>query len=110
MKYTTFYSCKSTQEIVNDINTYQVELGWAANIVFDIMREDGDFFGLTDSLNNTIQFLRQGDEAFVDFPDPTKGGSHSKTIPMLELPNLIKELPETIIIDHFEGLQFNKWQ
>lgn len=109
MGFRAFYACHSTMGVVDSARAVEIELDWAANKVFDILRGDGDFFGLTDGKGTTLQFRRQGDQVLMEIPVPAKSGSYGKTIPILEVRSVIKALPPELSVEGFDGLQFQAW-
>ena len=82
----------------------------------------GNYFGLIDSEDRTIQFLfvdsipNHVDDARhlqivkVDFPVPDRGGSYSKTVAIGEVSKWIeKAFKVGAHHEHYEGLKFSSW-
>ena len=84
MPYRAFYNCQSTEERVDSANAYDIELDGAANIVVDILRTEGDFFGLTDTAGVALQFMQEADSAWMEIPAPSEGGSYGAHVPPTE--------------------------
>jgi hypothetical protein len=83
---------------------------------------EGNFFGLIDAANNTMQFYFEDsipdevDDAshleivLVDFPQPTHGGSYQKLISIGESPEWIRRgFDLGLDYKKYEGLEFVKW-
>lgn len=109
MPYRAFYGCYSTNEVVDPSNAYKIELDWAQNIVLDILRDDRDFFGLSDDRGVTLQFIRSGDTVWMEIPIPAKRGSYGRTVSIDEVRQIIKSLPDAIEVDAIPGLSFQSW-
>ena len=109
MPYRAFYCCYSTGEVVESADAYDIELDEARNLVTDMLRSENDFFGLIDDRGTTIQFMRTGDNAWLEIPAPDQGGSYGKTIPIQEVREVIKSLPDPIDATAFGDLKFEAW-
>jgi len=109
MPYRAFYCCNSTNEIVESTDAYEIELDWARNIVFDILRDDGDFFGLTDDAGVTIQFMREQDRVWMEIPSPKDRGSFGRHIDILEVGSAITSLPANLSPREMDGFEFQPW-
>lgn len=109
MAYFAYYCCYSTNEVVEAHEAYEIELDWAQNIVLDILRDERDFFGLTDDSGTSLQFFRTGDSVLMEIPVPAEKGSYGKTISVEEVAPIIKSLPSTIKMENFSDLNFKAW-
>ena len=109
MPYRAFYCCQSTNEVVQSADAYEIELDWARNIVWDILRDDGDFFGLTDDAGTTVQFMREKGSVWMEIPSPDDRGSYGKYIDVSEVGAAIVSLPPKLSHQGMDGLEFQAW-
>ena len=109
-------------EVVESDEPVILTLEAALNAWADGSGGEGDFFGLVDSLNRTIQFLfvdsipddfedaGQLSIVLVDFPVPERRGSWSKIVTITESSALIeKAFRVGASFADFEGLEFSSW-
>jgi len=110
------------EDVVESSHPHALTLNEALNRWADISGAEGNFFGLIDVANNTMQFYFEDsipDEVedashleivLVDFPQPSLGGSYQKLTSVGESTNWIKRGFE-LGLDYkkHEGLKFAKW-
>lgn len=106
MAYFAYYCCYSTNKTVEAHEAFGIELDWAQESILDILRDDHDFFGLTDDSGTSLQFYRTGDSVLMEIPVPAEKGSYGKTISVEEVAPIIKSLPSTIQMENFVDLNF----
>ena len=109
--------------VVHSTHPRTLTLTEALNQWADGRGAEGNFFGLIDSEDNTIQFYFEDsipddvDDAghlrivTVDFPKPALRGSFQKLVTIYESSELIKRAYEHgAQHENFENLSFCKWQ
>jgi hypothetical protein len=75
-----------------------------------VLQARSDYFGVVDSANITLQFMRGGgNRVWVEIPDPQKQGSYGRHSTMDVVLNLIKQLP-TSLESLKPHLTFQSWQ
>ncbi|MGY0216265.1 hypothetical protein ACWJJH_02630 [Endozoicomonadaceae bacterium StTr2] len=105
-----FYCCYETEDIVKSSSAIEVDKDTMISIALQILRSEGDFFGITDSNENTLQFIVcENDEIHAEIPSPEMAGSYCKTIDYPELEHMLINLPATISTTTISGLQFVQW-
>ena len=109
MPFKAFYNCNSTEERVDSANAYDIELDWAANIVPDILRGEGDFFGLTDGAGNTLQFMRESGSVWMEIPSPADRGSYGAHIDIADVRPTIIALTDPLDAKQMANLEFQAW-
>jgi hypothetical protein len=107
--FRAFYACYEANRLVEASRAHEFDLDAASALAVEILRNDDDFFGLIDEQDTTLQFLRDGDAAWMEIPVPDEQGSYGKQIAVQDVPALIAGLQATIVIEQFEGLQFQSW-
>lgn len=109
MSFKAFYSCNSTEERVDSADAYDIDLKWAANIVVDILRDEGDFFGLTDGAGTTLQFMRESESVWMEIPSPADRGSYGAHIAITDVRPTIVALPDLLDPKQLTNLDFQAW-
>jgi hypothetical protein len=109
MTFHAFYACDSTEEVVLSADAYEIELDWAKNIVLDILREAGDFFGLTDDAGTTLQFMREEDHVWMEIPAPAERGSYGQKITIEDVRPVLATLSDPIELSIFPDMKFQAW-
>ncbi len=73
---------------------------------------DGDFLGLIDDHDSTLQVLYEAkeDHYWIEIPDPEAAGSYGRHVSFDELVELFKTLPDRFDPATIEGLTFDPWQ
>ena len=111
------------EDIVESANPRELTLEQALNRWADGNGCEGNFFGLIDDQDNTIQFCfvdsipDHVDDAshleivLVDFPVPSLSGSYQRIVSIGESPRFIERAFELgASHENFDELEFNKWQ
>lgn len=110
MPYHAFYACESSGKVVDSPEAQPIDLPTAAQLALEILCEDGDFFGLVDDADTTLQFLHTGEDIWMEIPVPAEQGSYGKDISLEEVPAMIESLPEQLSREHFSGFWFLAWE
>ena len=111
------------EDVVESNDPKELTLEQALNRWADGNGSEGNFFGLIDEEDRTIQFCfvdsipdHVGDAShleivLVDFPVPSLAGSYQKIVSIGESPRFIERAFELgASHENFDDLEFNKWQ
>jgi len=79
--------------------------------LLDNLKQDGDYFGLVDENDASLQVFFDADEQnyWVEIPVPEKQGSFGAILTYDELSALLKKLPGCFKPELFPDFEFNPW-
>jgi len=90
MDYKIFYYCQKTGDEVESQTPLLTDRDTMISVALQTLRDEGDFFGIIDESNTTLQFMVQSNsEILIDIPMPAKGGSYNSIISPAELENTL---------------------
>jgi len=112
MEFKVFYCFYKNDEVVNDEENVSMKLEDIHGKLLDQLAEDGDFFGVIDSDNNTFQVLYDAEENIYwgEIPVPEKEGSMGSFFTKEDLTELLKNLKEPFDANDFPNFEFMEWE
>lgn len=85
----------------------------SSNIIGELvesLREDGDFFGLVDSCDTTLQVAYEEEGSYwIEIPFPKERGSYGQSVSLDQLCQIMSNLPETFTREAFPDFEFVAW-
>ena len=110
MSFKTFYYCESTNDRVDAENAIEVDRDTLINIAMQILREEGDFIGVTSNFGCTLQFMVSGSGSLtMEIPSPENKESYAKEIHVSEIEDVLIPLKEDFCKESFSGMNFVSW-
>jgi len=112
MDYKSFYHFYEDEKEQDPENPIQINHNDIKSQLLDSLKHDGDFFGLVDENNNTLQVIYDSDEDtyWVEIPVPEKKGSYGIVLFYDELIKLLEILPPLFDPKSFPDFEFGKWK
>ena len=76
------------------------------------MKEDREFFGVTDDRGTTLQAMYNSelDEYWFEVPRPDLGGSYGASLGWDAATDLLKAVQAPIPLEGFDGFEFQSWE
>lgn len=107
-----FYSFHKINEHVHGNTPIEVDQAELTADLLGKLRGDGDFLGIVDDQDTTLQVLykKQDDPYWIEIPDPSAQGSYGRHIAFDELVDLFNKLPERFDPSALSGLTFEPWK
>lgn len=110
MNYRVFYCCNSSGDEIESENAIGMDRDTIVGTAMQLLREEGDFFGIIDEKDNTLQFLLgENEEVLMEVPKPSGGGSNGKQIMISEVESVLLSLEGEIDPSSFSGMKFESW-
>ena len=110
MEYRVFYTCYGTDDSVESNEPFMTDRDTMISMAQQILRSDGDFFGLSDDNHITLQFMMEkGNKIWMEIPAPVDGGSYGKQINASDLEAALLSIDQPFEPDEMAGLTFQKW-
>jgi hypothetical protein len=108
--FPVFYTSYSTGESVADESPVNMLASEIVQTIPQVLRARSDFFGVIDSQDTTLQFMRGGgNRVWMEIPDPQKQGSYGRHLTMEMVLELMAQLPKSfeLLKSH---LTFQSWE
>ncbi len=110
MKVRVFYTCYSTGESVDSSSPYETDFDTMVSMAQQLLRAEGDFFGIVDERGRTLQFMVQGEgEIWMEIPVPAEGGSYGRLLAVPDLEHTLLSVQHPLDPSGIDGLQFEAW-
>ena len=110
MEYKVFYTCYGTNDTVESSKPYTADRDNMVAIAQQVLRADGDFFGMVDENGVTLQFMRQEDDRiWMEIPVPSEGGSYGRRILVSDLERVLLSVVPPLNPVRMNGLEFKQW-
>jgi len=110
VEYHVFYTCYGTDDSVDSNAPYVTDRDTMISMAQQILREDGDFFGITDDNEVTLQFMvENGNKIWMEIPSPADGGSYGKQINASDLEAALLSIDQPFEPDKMAEFTFQKW-
>ena len=110
MEYRVFYTCYGTDDSVDSNSPFMTDRDTMISMAQQILRRDGDFFGLIDDNHITLQFMMEkGNKIWMEIPAPVDGGSYGKQIDISDLEATLLSIDQPFEPAKLAGLAFKKW-
>ena len=110
MDYKIFYCCQETGDEVESQTPFLADRDTMISVALRTLRDEGDFFGIIDESDTTLQFMVQSSsEILIDIPIPAKGGSYNSIISPAELENTLLAISPPFSQLRLNNLEFVEW-
>ena len=110
MEYSVFYTRYETGDTMDSNTPYSCDRDTMVAMGQQILRADGDFFGIVDENTLTLQFMVQDDgRIWMELPVPSEGGSYGKHILSSDLECELLSVMLPFDPSRMEGLRFERW-
>jgi len=110
MEFRVFYMSHETEDRVDATEPYLTDRDTMVSMAQQLLRGDGDFFGIIDERGTTLQFIMQGeDDVWMEIPMPSKGGSYGRVLPIENLETMLLSIEPPFLPSRIEGLNFQQW-
>lgn len=105
-----FYTCYETDDVVHADSPYPTDKDNMIGIGQQVLRGDGDFFGVIDKNGSTVQFMVEGDNKVrVEMPDPERGGSWARYFSANDLETELLGISVPFDSSTKRGMSFESW-
>ena len=108
--FKVFGKCYGTDTTILATDPYTTDRDNMVSIAQQLLRSDGDYFGLIDGNNVTLQFIM--DDAggiWMEIPIPAKNGSYGKRIQIQDLEGTLLLVGACFDPEEFGGMEFQQW-
>jgi hypothetical protein len=111
MRYRAFYQLQREGRVVDADDAEAMSVADIYTGIFRNMSEDGDYFGMIDSGEETLQLMydRPSGRYWCEIPVPAEKGSYGKSLSFDQARDLLNALPSSFSRETIPGLQFKPW-
>lgn len=110
MRYRVFYTCYETDDVVESNNPLVTDRENMISIAQQVLRGDGDYFGIIDENDVTLQLMVVGsDRLRIEVPEPSERGSYARTITLTDLESELLAISPLFDRTKMTGLVFEPW-
>ena len=105
-----FYTCYESGETVESRAPIAAAREDIIAIARRVLRGDGDFLGLVDQQDGTLQLMREADgRVWMEIPVPAEGGSYGKHVELGEVEATLAGIAVPFDPEELPGLRFEPW-
>lgn len=109
-EYHVFYNLVRLEEPIEADDPLSATSQEVMNTLFPLLKDEGEYLGLTDSRGTTLQMIVTGDEQYwVEVPNPEVNGSFGTRMDWDEVRELLRSLPAFFPTMGFDGFEFVEW-
>ncbi|MCB9891415.1 MAG: hypothetical protein H6833_07200 [Planctomycetes bacterium] len=110
MKCRVFYCCYETEDRQDLDELQEIDRDSIIDLALQILRSDGDFFGIVDEGGAALQFMVQADSnVWMEVPAPERRGSYGCTIRWGDVEGVLRDLNLPLGRGDLPGLSFQAW-
>jgi len=109
--FEVFYHFEAADQSVSGDEPVLMHLCDVCDHLFGNLQTEGDFLGIADTANTTLQFMYHADQDhyWLEIPVPQQGGSYGTYLSREALQALLRDLPATFQVEDFPDFRFNPW-
>ena len=108
--FKVFGTCYETDTTILATDPYTTDRDNMVSMAQQLLRSDGDFFGVIDENNVTLQFMMDGaGGVWMEIPIPSKNGSYGKRIQIQDLEGTLLLVGACIEPEEIGGMEFQQW-